>query len=108
MTDEQWSDLTYRLKLPDVARGPIENELDLYRRVADSAASPPSETRENLERAANTADRLLGLIEGFGPDEHYAFVEQDEGASPRLDALKLLSEQHAQITAIRDLCVPTT
>jgi hypothetical protein len=102
MTNEDWSDLTRWLILPDNARQPIENELDLYHRSAESAASPPSETKQNLEHAADTADRLLGLIEGFGPDEHYALVESGEGATPRLDALKLLVDKHAQLTALRD------
>lgn len=128
MTDEQWSTLTARLKVPAPARAPIENELDLYRRVANAATLPPSETRKNLERAAEVAGKLLGLIEGFGPDDHRALVELDEsvalshvsasltspdgvaptratvvgGSTPRLDALKLLVEQHAQLTVLRD------
>jgi hypothetical protein len=128
MTDEQWSTLTAWLKVPAPARAPIENELDLHRRSADAATSPPSETRKNLERVAEVADKLLGLIEGFGPDEHCALVERDEsaalsrlsasltapegvvptratvvgGSTPRLDALKLLVEQHAQLTVLRD------
>jgi hypothetical protein len=81
------SNLARWLKLPDAARQPIENELDLYRRFAESAAPPPSETRKNLEHAASAADNLLELIEGFGPDEHSAFVER-EGPTPRLDALE--------------------
>jgi hypothetical protein len=77
---------------------------------------------------AEVADKLLGLIEGFGPDEHCALVERDQsatlshlgasltapeggaptratvvgGSTPRLDALKLLVEQHAQLTVLRD------
>jgi hypothetical protein len=128
MTDEQWSTLTKWLKVPAAARAPIENELDLYRRAADAATSPPSETRKNLERAAEVADKLLGLIEGFGPDEHCALAERGEsvalshlsaslaapegvaptrvavvgGSAPRLDALKLMVEQHAQLSALRD------
>jgi hypothetical protein len=101
MTDDDWSNLTHWLKLPDAARHPIENELDLYRRVAESAASPPSETRKKLEHAASAVDKVLELIEGFGPDEHSAFVER-EGPTPRLDALKLLVKQHAELTAVRD------
>ena len=89
MTDEQWSDLTHRLQLPDAARSPIENELDLYRRLAESTTSRPSETRENFERAANVANKLLSLFEGFGADELYAFAELGDGGTPRLDALKL-------------------
>jgi hypothetical protein len=51
MTDEQWSVLTRWLKVPNVARQPIENELDIYSRFAYATATPPSETRQNLERA---------------------------------------------------------
>lgn len=102
MTDEQWSLLTAWLKVPAAARERIENELDLYRRVAESAASPPSETRENLERVAKAADRLVGLIEGFGPDEHYALMENGEGPTPRLDAHNFLVKQHAQLAVLRD------
>jgi hypothetical protein len=60
MTDEQWSTLTAWLKVPAPARAPIENELDLYRRSADAAISPPSETRKNLERVAEVAVTPLG------------------------------------------------
>jgi hypothetical protein len=74
MTNEDWSDLTRWLKLPDTARQPIENELDLYRRCAESVALPPSETRDNLERAAELASQLLKVIERLGPDEHRALV----------------------------------
>jgi hypothetical protein len=74
MTNEDWSDLTRWLKLPDTARLPIENELDLYRRCADSVAPPPSETRGNLERAAELASHLLEVIERFGPNEYRALV----------------------------------
>jgi hypothetical protein len=78
MTDEQWSTLTSRLKVPDAARKPIENELDLYCRFADATASPPSETRKNLERAAELASKLLEVIEDFGPEEHRALAESVE------------------------------
>jgi hypothetical protein len=58
-------------------------------------------TRENLERVAKAADRLVGLIEGFGPDEHYASMESAEGPTPR-DARKFLIKQHAQPAFLRD------
>jgi hypothetical protein len=74
MTNEDWSDLTLRLKLPDAARQPIENELEVYRRCAEPVVSPPSETRDNLERAAELAGQLLRVIERFGPDEYRALV----------------------------------
>jgi hypothetical protein len=128
MTDEQWSTLTAWLKVPAAARAPIENELDLYRRFADAVASPPSETKKKLERAAALASELLGTIEDFGPEEHNALctirpitvtlpedVEVTEqvatelapligrpGTISRLNAFKLLAEQHAQVTALRD------
>jgi hypothetical protein len=120
MTDEQWATLTWRLKVPDAARKPIENELDLYRRFADATASPPSETRDNLERAAHLVIKLLEVIEAFGPEEHRALAESVDsvalskmwivpararavvGVTPRIDALQLLVDQHAQLTALRD------
>jgi hypothetical protein len=142
MTDEQWSAVSRRLKVPDAAREQIENELDLYRRFACATASPPSETRKNLEQAVALASTLLEVIEGFGPDEHRALVESVEsvtlsdisalpiapevqllvdrprkdldpmwivparasavGITPRIDALKLLVDQHARLTAPRD------
>jgi hypothetical protein len=143
MTDEQWSVLTRWLKVPNVARQPIENELDIYSRFAYATATPPSETRQNLERATQLASRLLEVIEGFGPEEHRALAESIEsaaisdisalpiapevqllvdrprkdrddqmwivpapapivGLTPRLDAVKLLADQHAQLTALRN------
>jgi hypothetical protein len=81
MTDERWSNLTAWLKVSASARAPIETEPDLNRRSADAATSPPSETRNNLECAAEVADKLLGLIEGFGPDEYCALAERDERAA---------------------------
>ena len=101
MITDEWSKLTFRLRLPDAARQPIENELDIYRRFAQSAASPPSETRKKLEYAASAVGKVLELIEGFGPDEHSAFVER-EGPTPRLDAFNFLIKQHADLTALRD------
>lgn len=68
MTDEQWVNLTAWLKLPPEARAPIENELDLYARVAANAGKAPSETRKKLERVAALADDLLKAIEEFGPE----------------------------------------
>jgi hypothetical protein len=144
MNDVQWSTLTYRLKVPDDARKSIENELDIYSRFAEATASPPSETRQNLERAAQLASKLLEVIEDFGPEEHRALAESVEsvaisdisalpiapevqllvdrprknrnldqmsivpmraplvGVTPRLDTFKLLADQHAQLTALRD------
>lgn len=64
--------------MPDAARKPIENELDLYRRFADATAAPPSETRKNLERAAELASKLLEVIEDFGPEEHRALAACSE------------------------------
>jgi hypothetical protein len=81
MTDEQWSTLTYRLKMPDAARKPIENELDIYSRFADATASPPSETRQNLERAAQLVSKLLEVIEDFGTEEHRALAESVESVA---------------------------
>src|SRR6476660_325006 len=93
MTDEQWSTLTYRLKVPDAARKPIENELDIYSRFGDATASPPSETRHNLERAAQLASKLLKFIEGFGPEEHRALAESVESvAISDISALRITPE----------------
>ena len=70
MTDDQWSSLTSWLKVPSTARAPIENELDLYARVAASGnAPPPSEVRSKLEHAAALASELLEAIEKLGPKE---------------------------------------
>lgn len=122
MTDEQWADLTYWLKLPATARVPIENELDLFARVAAAAGPVPAETRKKLERAAGLAVDLLRAIEEFGPEEHEALsasrpatvdLAHDASAklarlvghpraTPRFDARKLLVEQHAHLTAFRD------
>jgi hypothetical protein len=89
MIDEQWSTLTYRLEVPAAARKPIENELDLYRRFADATASPPSETRKNLERAAELASKLLEVIKDFGPEEHRALAESVESVGPRAASQEL-------------------
>src|SRR5579859_3089837 len=73
MTDEQWSTLTAWLKVPAAARVPIENELDLYSRVAAAGTGPrPSEVRSKLEHAAKLASELLEAIEELGPEEHDA------------------------------------
>ncbi|HLZ03430.1 MAG TPA: hypothetical protein VKR55_14925 [Bradyrhizobium sp.] len=126
MTDEQWSTLTAWLKVPAAARVPIENELDLYSRVAAAGTGPrPSEVRSKLEHAAKLASELLEAIEELGPEEHDALCASQpvtvgpetnaaelarmvghSRATPRLDALKLLAKQHAHAVAIRD-CMTT-
>lgn len=75
MTDEEWAKLTLHRKLPAEVRKPIEAELDIYGRFATATASPPSETKENLEHAAALASKLLKVIERFGPDEHRSLIE---------------------------------
>jgi hypothetical protein len=101
MTDQEWDGLTWYRRLPNEARAPIEAELDLYSRFASAVAQPPSATRKNLEHAAELASRLLKATSGFGPDEHHALVEF-VGATPRLDALKLLADQSGRVAALRD------
>lgn len=122
MTDEQWSTLTRHFKVPGIARALIENELDLYARVAAAAPAPsPSEVRNKLEHAAALASKLLQAIEAFGPKEREALSTSHPvtvgpeanttklarlighlGATPRFDAHKRLAEQHAQLFVIRD------
>jgi hypothetical protein len=122
MKDEQWFTLTARLEVPAKARAAIENELDLYARVAAVGTAPrPNEVRGKLAHAAKLAADLLEAIEEFGLEEHDALCANrpvdieaaseaaelavlvgHPGATPRLDALKLLAEQHAQLIAIRD------
>lgn len=122
MTDEQWTSLTARLKLPPETRAPIENELDLYARFAVGAGPAPAETRKKLERVAALAGDLLKAIEEFGPGEHEALsashpvivdLTRDPPAklarlvghprgTPRFEARKLLVEQQTRLTALRD------
>jgi hypothetical protein len=120
MTNEEWAELTRHRKLPAEVRQPIEAELDLYSRFASATASPPSVTKENLEHAAELASKLLKVIERFGPDEHRALVWRADSVAvsdleamcsvpaalvtntPRLDALKWISEHRAQLIEFRD------
>jgi hypothetical protein len=81
MTEGQWTKLTLHRKLPAEIRKPIEAELDLYGSFADAMASPPSETKENLEHAAELARNLLKAIERFGPDEHRALVGNSDSVA---------------------------
>ncbi len=122
MTDEQWSTLTTWLKVPSEARAAVENELDLYARVAAAGIAPrPSDVKSKLEHAAGLASKLLEAMEEFGLEEHDALCasqpvtvgsESDASelarlvgrsrATPRREALKLLAEQQAQLLSIRD------
>lgn len=81
MTDQEWAELTLYRKLPAEVRKPIEAELDLYRRFANAMTPPPSETKENLEHAAELASRLLKVIERFGPDEQRALVPRSDSVA---------------------------
>ena len=97
MTDEQWSDLTYWLKLPDAARMPIEKELNLYQRraaltdFAGGKPQRPSETKKKLERATSLASELLCVIETFEAEEIAALTDPAVSA-----ACSALSEQREQ------------
>src|ERR1700682_2908352 len=76
MTNEQWSDVTRYLKLPDTARKPLEEQLESYRsrdilpsfaNFAGAGAEPdprPSDVKKKLERAASLAGELLDILEG--------------------------------------------
>ena len=74
MTNEQWSALTHDLKLPRVARKPIEDEIDRYRSSAEfdkfakahARNKPqPSQSKKKLERAASLAAKLLDILDSF-------------------------------------------
>ena len=93
--------MTWYRRLPNEARKPIEAEPDTYSGFAAIAVPPPAVTKKNLERAADIASKLLEAIDGFGPDEHRALVDF-VGATPRLDSLKLLADQHSRIAVLRD------
>jgi hypothetical protein len=72
MTNEQWSDVTRYLKLPDAARKPLEEQIASYRSrdifsEFGSGAEPdprPSDVKKKLERAASLAGELLDILEG--------------------------------------------
>lgn len=72
MTDEQWSELTQLLKLPDAARKPIAGQFEYRLRLlqlekfAGSTPEPrPSEVKRQLERAASFAAELLDALEAL-------------------------------------------
>jgi hypothetical protein len=82
MTDEQWSDLTHRLKLPDAARRPIEAELRRYRspmglnEFAGAEADPrPSDVKRKLERGASLAGELLDTLESLKTMAYDALID---------------------------------
>jgi hypothetical protein len=72
MTNEQWSDVTRYLKLPETARKPLEEQLEGYQsrellfEVAGAEPDPrPSDVKKKLERAASLAGELLDILEGI-------------------------------------------
>jgi len=82
MTNEQWSNLTHQLKLPDAARMPIEEELDLFQRramlVEFAAAEPdprPSDVKQEFVRGASLAGELLDILESLKSTAYHALVD---------------------------------
>ena len=69
MTNEQWSDVTRYLKLPETARKPLEEQLEGYQSrellFEVAGAEPdlrPSDVKKKLERAASLAGELLDIL----------------------------------------------
>jgi hypothetical protein len=82
MTNEQWSDVTRHLKLPDTARKPLEEQLESYQsremllKFAGAEPDPrPSDVKKKLERGASLAGELLDILESVKTQGYDALID---------------------------------
>jgi hypothetical protein len=64
---------------------------------------PPSETKKNLEHAAELASKLLAVIEGFGPDEQLTLpgLRMPQGLRSRAQQWQIPEETNFRVRNCR-------